>query len=324
MVKSLVALLLFTVSLSAEPPKAYRQRIVVLHPAPDAEVIATVRIVEWSDGRREVVRSLPEELNPSDDVQATAWTYDLQKGTYTSKRVQPSKQTLERAAARRQQRAPGRFRVTAEDDGGLMKRSFLYAVETWEPGAHAGAQALNRTEMEMAWSECADGWSMQLDRFRGRCRANPDTFVHTTWYVDHCSEAPPSGRAGAFYASASGVYHNDDFSFDSLRTDVSVQLNAYVTRGLTPMLSFTPQASGEGSGLLRFVDEYWPDAYPGSTCGPTTPSGGGDGGGEGGGDDDDDEYNCVPVTDGETGELLSICCGKTVEALINCAGQFLN
>jgi uncharacterized membrane protein YgcG len=338
MVKWIIAvLLLFAVSLSAAPPKAHRQRIVVLHPSAEAEVIANVRIVEWSDGRREIVRSLPEALNPTDEVQAISWTYDLGKGTYTSKRVQPSQQALERAAARRRQRGQGRFRIAAQDEAGLMKRSFLYSVETWEPGAHLGAQSLNRTEMEMAWSECSDGWSMQLDRFDGRCRANPDTFVNTTWYVDSCYKAPPSSRAGAFFASVNGEYHNDDFGFDSLPTSVSVQINAYVTRGLTPSVSHTYQNWGEGTLLIHDVSEYWPEAWPGSNCAGTTTGGGGSepGGGDGGGGDggtgggggdggDDDDITCLLVTDGSTGELLGICCGDTTESLINCAGQYAN
>ncbi|HEX7152315.1 MAG TPA: hypothetical protein VF618_12575 [Thermoanaerobaculia bacterium] len=336
MVKWIVALLLFTVSLSAEPSKAQRKRIVVLRPAADAEVVAKVHVIEWSDGRREVVRSLAEATNRTDEIQSVQWTYDLAKGTYTSKRVPPTQAMLDRVAAHRRKYG-ARFRTATEDATGLMQHSFLYAVETWEPGAYVGFAGLNRTEMDMAWSECSDGWSMQLDRFAGRCRANPDTFVNTTWYVDSCYEAPPTSRAGAFYGSVTGSYHNDDFYDDTQRTWASQQLNVYVTRGLSAYVSHIPSFNGEGSSLLSSHEEYAPYSSPGSSCytppggggggGGTDPGdggggGGGGGGGEGGGGDDD--ATCVLVTDGSTGELLGICCSNTTEGLINCAGALLN
>lgn len=296
----------------------------VLRPEPESEVQRTYLLGHRADGGTVLFgqrRFRVTEGGPvQSDVAPVEFRIDAERGTYWARPIpSPRGQDLTSASQA--------LETDLEQNQGYY---FRYYVETWEPARHfIPVAVLNRTSMEVEWSECFDEYGfydIQLDTVWEDCWANPQTFVYTTWYNNLCQ-----AYGGSPWAWVDAHYYNYDFGFDFLRTDVDLTLNSIIEgQGyINAWFSFFP--SGEAASFLTGVEgpEDWGYTFdrcpaPPPTSGGGCCTGGGDDGGDGGdGGSTGGSETCVPVYDGETDEYLGDCCGETTSEIVSCAEGFL-
>lgn len=101
---------------------------------------------------------------------------------------------------------------------------------------------------DLAGANVSGSWGItgvQTCRWRenyfGSCWADPDTFIHTTWYVDACYRA---------WSTVRGDFHNDDWGFDNLRTYAHASVGIRRVDGLGTFVDWWVSASGETAGFL--------------------------------------------------------------------------
>lgn len=322
------------------------ERVTILRPSPESEATKVFLVLALDDGSRGIVSQplRPQAESSATSGQSVMWTIDLSRGTYTLRETEPSERDLAfvEEVRRRWGAVPGDRDVHAEwEDWGEEAEAgyaYMHAAETWEPAAYIGFAPLNRTEVEIAWSECGTTFPrLYLDGFLPRCWANPSTLGIglTSWSTLSCQpDHPGSSSEWGLSGGVAGTYINWDWNDPNEPTFSYHDVSINAEFGGDGWGWVYQQEWGENARLLsgkEFAGTVWPRLasckYRGGGSGggggdpgdPSDPGDPGDPGGPGGGS----TWNCVPVSDGETGEYLGDCCGFTAEQIIDCAAEYL-
>ena len=326
----LVLMLLFVaVSALADEPRA--ERITVLQPAPDAEVIRDFFVLELEGGGRKVTTAPRKHIGaPRKPVeQAFEWEVDLERATYTTRIVSPNAADIamrERIRGK-EERGGRRFRAAAEcseydtgddwipceDETRAQGWKYTVGLETRYPTSWGAYVTATRTEAELHWKACDGG--LEKDFFDGFCSA------YSPWRYDRCGKMPPYQR-GFMDAKVVGMYNNYSLWNPAIETVIYDEVTLEAGHGAawgTADFVYYGEAPARILGYQYESPVYGYQAY----CSGTGGGGAGDSG-SGGSFVEYPETYCVPVYNGENGAKLGDCCGTNNTQIINCAKSYLN
>jgi hypothetical protein len=324
--------LVLVVAFSAVANERKVERITVLKPAADAEVIRNFYVLDLQGGERKVATSAPKFSGAPRAEQAYEWTVDLERGTYTTRIVKPNEADVamrERLAGEAVQGGGGGGRrirtqsecspydtgdgwMPCEDETRTQGWQYAYALETRYLSSWGAWTTGTRTEGRMKWKQCSG--SMKLDQFNGYCNQNnPWGRMDCDWH---------STNTGLIRGTVSGVYVNFSVGDSTRETYVVDEVTIEGGWGSAwPYADFL--VTGEQVPISGYTYET-PLSYYQAYCGSGT-GGGGTGGDSGGGTQTNyGSTYCVSVYDGTNGAKLGDCCGTNNTQIIDCAKSYLH